>query len=217
VDRPPWPPLSGAAGTTDGPLPPELDPRSHRPSDFRAIAVVVVVVAILAVLLPVGLYFETNAGGGTSSPIPIGTAFALALPEELTCNSTLATLNACVTAGDSLYAVQVEVSTISFDDVIFEVQSSDYTIFENAGIGSFALITPAGEAVAYSEISAYAGLTMPTTWAHYASGYSGGSSLTSTVIAILVDLGQTTPVTGLYLVAIGANGCTGTTLPLSLS
>ena len=227
MGRPPWPPLSGAAGATEGPLPPELDPRLHRPSDFHAFqpfVIIAVVLVILVILVPLGLYLTTHTGGGTSgnsggtpSPAPIGSVFAVGLPEELTCTSSLVTLNACVTAGDSLYEIQVETSTITFGEVLFQLQNSNGTIFGNTGIGSFALVTAAGEAAAYSDLSAHAGLAMPTTWAHYAAGYSVVSSLTSTVLTILVDLGQTTPGTGLYLVAVGVNGCTGTTAPVSLS
>jgi hypothetical protein len=181
-----------------------------------------VVVVILAILLPVALYFGAQTGGVTSTnvggtPVPIGSVFAVRLPEALTCTSNLVTVNACVTAGDSLYEIQVETSTITFGEVLFQVQDGYSVIFVNAGIGSFALVTAAGEAAAYSDLSTHAGLAMPTTWAYYAAGYSGGSSLTSTTLSILVDLGQTTPATGLYLVAVGVNGCTGTTAPVSLS
>lgn len=222
MSRPPWPPLSGAAGTTEGPPAPELDPRLHRPSDFHAFAIFVVALVALAVVLPMGLYFATNTGGGSSGTsggagTPIASVFAVGLPAKLPCTSGLVTGNACVTTGDSVYEIQVERSTITFGEVLFQVRNSNGTLFENTGIGSFALVTAAVEEAAYSDLSAHTGLAMPTTWALYATGYSVVSSLTSTVLTILVDIGQTAPGTGLSFVAVGVNGCTGTTAPMSLS
>jgi len=175
-------------------------------------------------VVPVGLYFATHSGGGTSSsgggspsPTPIGSVFGVGPSQELTCTSSLATLNACVTPGDSLYDIQVETSTITFAEALFQVQNSNGTIFANTGIGSFALVVVAGTAVAYSDLSPHAGLVMPTTWAHYAAGYSGANLLTPAAVTIVVDLGQAAPGTGLYVVAVGVNGCTGTTAPVSLT
>ncbi|MGP8075205.1 MAG: hypothetical protein ACLP8Y_00465 [Thermoplasmata archaeon] len=193
----------------------------HRPSDLHAFLVFAVIVVVLVILLPVALYFGTQTGGVTSTgvggtTVPIGSVFAVRLPEQLTRTSSLVTVNACVTAGDSVYEIQVETSSITFGEVLFHVQDINATVFENTGVGSFALVTASGAAAAYSDLSAHAGLAMPTTWAQYAAGYSGGSSLISTTFSILVDLGQTTPGTGLYLVAIGVNGCNGSTTPVSL-
>jgi len=224
VDRPPWPPLSGAAGSTEGPTPPELDPRLHRPSDLRAFTIFAVAVVIIAIVVPVGLYFATHSGGGTSgnggvtpSPTPIGSVFDMGLSQAVTCTTSLATLNSCVTPGDSLYEIQVESSTITFAEALFQVQNSNGTIFANTGVGSFALVVAEGTAVAYSDLSAHAGLVMPTTWSHYAEGYSGANLLAPTAVTIVVDLGQVAPATGLYIVAVGINGCTGTTAPVSLT
>jgi hypothetical protein len=219
VERPAWPPLSG---TTDGPLPPELDPLYHRPSDLRAFAIPIII-GILVVVVPLGVYLTTHVGGSTTGnnggpppPAPIGTVFAVGFPQEFTCISAFVANNTCVTAGDALYQIHIEASSITFAEVLFQVRNSNGTIFGNTGIGSFALVTAAGEAAAYSDLPAHGGLTMSTTWARYAPGYSGASLLTST-LTILVDLGETTPGTGLSLVAVGVNGCTGTTTPLPLS
>ena len=179
---------------------------------------------ILVVLLSVGLYFAigpgtstTSNGNGSPSPTPIGSVFSVALPEPLTCTSNLVTLHACVAAGDASYEVQVETSTIIFVEVLFQVQYGNGTIFQNDGIGSIALVDSSGVAAAYSAISAHAGLGMSSNWAHYGSGYSTVSTIAPAALSILIDLGQTSPAPGLYLVASGTNGCSGTTTPMLLN
>ncbi|MGD0587847.1 MAG: archaellin/type IV pilin N-terminal domain-containing protein [Thermoplasmata archaeon] len=183
------------------------------------VAITVVLAAVLYVLIS-GL-----TGGGVGSK-PIGSAFSAGNPILSTCAAgsaqtippVAATLGGCK-AGDLIYTLTVESSTISFSSALFEVKTSSGSIYGGAGAaGGFAIVNIAQNVVAIQVTGAT--MAMSTTFASNAygpspecnSGACSGSTSLTTIYTIVLDMGTTAVSgTGLTFVAIGNAGFTGTT------
>jgi hypothetical protein len=189
-----------------------------RTSDHVVLIVVIVIAAVIVVptilaLVLFGVVSSISTGPGTT---PLGTAFAAGSPTPGTCSAPAAANGACTTSGDWTYQLAVESSTVTLRSVLFEVIQPSGAVFRTEGPASFALVTTSGVAVATAQLSPGA-LQMESGWTTYRGGYSAGS-LVSQALSIEIDMGQSSPTTGLGLafVAQGANGYSGTTSPLTL-
>jgi flagellin-like protein len=179
------------------------------------VAITVVLAAVLYVLIS-GL-----TGGGVGSK-PIGSAFNAGNPIASTCiTGSSQTIGASAVtggckAGDFIYTLTVESSTVSFGSVLFEVKTSSGAVYASqGGSGGFAVLNIAQQVVAVS-VTGAGGLAMGATWLNYGltttPSFSSSSSLTN-LYTIVVDLGGTTATTGtgLSFVVVGTGGYSGTT------
>jgi flagellin-like protein len=183
------------------------------------VAITVVLAAVLYVLIS-GL---TSGGVGSK---PIGGAFNAGNPILSTCAATsantippvAATKGGCL-AGDYIYTLTVESSTISFGSALFEVKTAAGAIYTGTAGSGFAFLNIAQQVVAI-QVTGVGGMAMGSSWAANAYGpgtecmntaCSTSTSLTG-IYTIVVDMGTAPPAgTGLSFVAIGTGGYSGTT------
>lgn len=183
------------------------------------VAITVVLAAVLYVLIS-GL----THGVGTT---PIGSAFSAGNVVSGTCPTgyTLA-VNGCL-AGNQIYTLTVESSSVTFSSVLFSVKTTAGTIYPLVGAGGFSLVNTSSKAVAQTTFAASAGMAMGATFATYNAGAtacnggpcSGGTALQSVYI-IYLDMGKSasswTSGQGLSFVVTGTGGFSGTTTPVGL-
>ena len=178
------------------------------------VAITVVLAAVLYVLIS-GL-----TGGGVGSK-PIGTAFNAGNPVSSVCPAGKAYATFGCLAGDYIYTLTVESSTITLSNALFEVKTSSGGILAAASVGGFTIESISGAIAAQSTAST----TMAMTAAFSTFGASpicnGGACSTSTplttIYTIVIDMGTGNPSgLGYSFVAIGIAGFTGTTTPQSL-
>lgn len=186
------------------------------------VAITVVLAAVLYVLIS-GL-----TGGGVGSK-PIGSAFTVGpnpsnSASKCPVGDTFAT-NGCL-AGDYVYSLTIESSSVNFGQVLFTVKTSTgapvvgtagsgFTILNTAGVvaaqvstGAAALSMTGWTAGSYGA----AGVCVPTTVA-----CSGATSLTN-LYSIVIDMGTASPAgLGDTFTVLGTAGFTGTTGQLVLS
>jgi hypothetical protein len=158
-----------------------------------------------------GEYFQVGQCGAM---IPLGSAFAVGNPVSSVCGSghTFAA-NGC-TAGDHVYTVAVESSTIELNNVLFEVKTTSGSADMVMGSGGFAVLNVTGSVIA--ESAPLTTMNMSAAWVTYGTGDSSATPLSS-LDTILIDVGTADPTgTGLSLVAFGENGYSGQTSPLPL-
>jgi hypothetical protein len=207
-------PVAASVGAVPAAGPPPNSSRTH------TVAIVVIVVVVVAVVTPILLSFllfgAVSSVGTQPGATPIGSAFYAGDPTANACSTEQAAESACVVAGDWIYQLVVESSTVDFGSVLFEVKTAAGAIFGNTGTGSFALVNASGAVVATSQIGPGA-LAMTSSWAQYANGYTPSTPLTYGY-SIVVDTGQAAPTTayGLAFVGIGTGYYSGTTGPLAL-
>jgi hypothetical protein len=154
-----------------------------------------------------------DVGGGT----PIGSAFAAGDPFVSTCPAgDTASKNGC-TAGDYVYTLSVESSSVELADVLFEVVTSSAAIDTLSAPGGFTLLDVNGTLVAQSTWSDTLAMVIPSDpWSTYGVGQSSSTPLT-TLDSIVIDVGTADPIgTGLTFVVLGAGVYTGSTAPISL-
>ena len=194
-------------------------PRRRGVSDIVAVILAVAVTVVLAAVLYVLITGFTH-GPGTS---PIGSGFAAGSPISATC---AAASGGCIAAGDFIETLRVIESTVTFGSVLFEVTTSSGSAWTcgtgGSGTGSgttcgFSVTDNTGAAVAVSATyAAGAGVVMSGGFATY-SGATSGSSLTSGVYQIVIDMsGKGTTNLGLSFVVIGQGSYAGTTSPIPL-
>ncbi|HYA54135.1 MAG TPA: hypothetical protein VEG42_00855 [Thermoplasmata archaeon] len=150
----------------------------------------------------------------TFPEMPIGIGFAATEPRLVTCprNSTYPT-SGCF-SGDYVYNLTIFDSTVTFENVEFEVTNSTGNVVWLFSEGGFSVINETGTVQASSTPSVHLGMTGP--WNTYASWVTGSSPLTSRC-DILIDMGVGNPAGAhLSFLAIGLDGYTGTTGPLPL-
>jgi hypothetical protein len=170
------------------------------------VAITVVLAAVLYVLIS-GL---THGPGNT----PIGSAFAVGSPTPGTCTAAGVTAKTCAVAGDEIFTMTIEQSTINLGSVQFEVKTPGQTAFTNTLAGSFAIQTITGTEVAYYAVAAGAGMAMTGAWSNYAGTNSASTPITTTM-TLVIDTGivATSWVSGQgnSVIGLGVGSYSGTT------
>jgi hypothetical protein len=164
-----------------------------------------------AVLAPANV--SSQCGG---APAPIGSVLALGTAQGAAGPSGAGGLpgdtGGC-TAGNYMYQLPVESSSIDLDEFELAVIRDQGSSFVTAGPSGFTVLNVTGHVIAAYPIPSASALAMDSTWPHYASGVSGATAL-STTDSIVLDMGQTTPTTGqsIALAALGTGAASGTIL-----
>lgn len=163
-----------------------------------------------------GIHYEGPGGlcSGAPSKAPVGSAFAAGNPRASTCptGDTYA-LNGCQ-AGDYVYTLSVEASSVTLSSVLFEVEHSNGAVDTLSTPGGFSILNISGDAVA--QVSLGTALDMTNPWTTYYGSVGPTSPLTSTD-TIVIDMGTSNPTgTGLLFLATGTGDYTGTTSPVAL-
>jgi len=154
----------------------------------------------------------------TTSEVPIGAAFAAGDPVEGICQSGYAySVNGCE-AGDYVYSLTIESSSVDFGNVLCEVETSSGAVYSMPSLsGGFSIISPSVYVAAQATpITTGQGMVMNNTWSAYVTGTSASTQLTS-LYTILIDMGTVDPTSlGLQFVVLGTGGYGGTTAPVAL-
>ena len=203
--------------------------RSWRKARKRAVSPIIATILLVAitVVLAAVLYVLISGltGGGVGSK-PIGSAFNAGAPTLSTCTAgsaqtippVAATTGGC-TAGDYIYTLTVESSTISFGSAIWEVKSASgaiYTPAAGAAHDGFAILNIAQQVVGIAVTGGAMAMGAVLSSFGPAGECNAGSCTTSspltTIYTIVVDMGTSNPAgTGLSFVTVGASGYSGTT------
>ncbi len=189
-------------------------------SDIVATILAVAVTVVLAAVLYVLVSGLSHAPGTT----PIGSAFAVGAPRAGSCT---AAGPGCLAGGDFIETLKIDQSTVTFASVLFEVTTSSGTVWKcgTGGSGSgagvtcgFSVVTDSGTDAAISAtFAAGAGMVMSGGFATF-TGVSGGSSLTSGVYQIVIDMsGKGMTEMDLSFTVIGQGSYAGTTEPVPLA
>jgi hypothetical protein len=152
-------------------------------------------------------------GCSGASPTPIGAAFAVGNPVAGTCaaGDTYAT-QGCK-AGDYIYTLTVESSTVTFGSVAFEVRTATGAVLTTPGAQGFAILSDTGAVAALGATPS--GSLVSTGWAF--PGSVTNSTALSTLYTITIDMGTTDPAgQGYTFTALGMGAYDGTTTPLAL-
>ncbi len=156
--------------------------------------------------VPIYYYNGTNR-------VPLGTALALGNPVSSNCTALARADGICVTAGDQLFTVTVESSTIDLGNVLFGLKTPTGATFHNSLAGGFSVENILGLSEANYSVPAGAGLAMTVTWTNYTGNANASTPLTS-IMTIVIDTGISsadwTPGQGDYLIASGVGQYAGT-------
>jgi archaeal type IV pilus assembly protein PilA len=204
--------------------------RSWRKARKRAVSPIIATILLVAITVVLAAVLYVLISGLTHGPgsTPIGSAFTAGNPVASQCaaGSTYAA-NGCL-AGNYIYTLTIESSTVSFGSVLFEVKTSSGAIAATATkAGGFSVLTIGGVVAAQAtSIAAASGLAMGATWNIYsaAAGTCGGTGTCSTsssltnLYTIVIDMGSVTATTGLgyTFVVLGTGSYSGTTNALAL-
>jgi flagellin-like protein len=198
-------------------------PRRRGVSPIIAMILLVAITVVLAAVLYVLISGLIHGPGST----PIGSAFTTGKVSASTCaaGSAQSLGAAAITggckAGDFIYVLTIESSTVKFGSVLFQVKTSSGGVFAGGGASSsFAVLDPTGHVAALTVTGAT--ISMTSTWSGYgltttAPTYATTTSL-SNLFTIVVDGGSAAPLTGqgLTLVTFGTSGFSGATTPVPL-
>jgi flagellin-like protein len=201
--------------------------RKARKRAVSSIIATILLVAITVVLAAVLYLLVSGLTSGGVGSKPIGSAFAASRPTAGTCAAGSAqTLGASAItggckAGDFIYTLTVESSSVSFGSVLFEVKTSlGATFTGGSASSSFAVIDLSNHVAAISITGA--AMAMTAKWSGYgptttAPAYSDSTPITNQHL-IVIDMGSATPTTnqGLAFVALGIGSYGGATNLLSL-
>ena len=164
---------------------------------------------------------DTTYSGTCSGLTPIGSAFSAANPITSTCptGDTYAA-NGCA-AGDYTYTLTVEVSTVSFSSVLFEVRTAAGRVLNVTPAGGFSVMSIAGAVAAQS--TAATEMLMLAPFSIYGAGTTcngaacGPTTPLTSLYTILIDMGTASPVgLGYSFIVIGHGSYSGTTAPVAL-
>jgi hypothetical protein len=181
---------------------------------------IVILAVAAAVLLAISIPVappppESRCGGGAGSgpgcPFTVGDP----VPGVCPARSTFATVG-CL-AGDYTYGLTIESSVVTFENVLFEVETPTGSNITITGAGGFAILPSSGGPVAEYSVPSGAAMTMSSRGWTYASDTSNSSLLAPGLFSILIDLG-TTNLTGQHdsFVATLTDGYSGSTSPIFL-
>jgi flagellin-like protein len=210
--------------------------RSWRKARKRAVSPIIATILLVAITVVLAAVLYVLISGLTHGPgsTPIGSAFTAGNPTTSTCGTGLTYAAASASgkggclAGDYIYTLTVESSTVSMSSVLFEVKTSSGAILAlTAGTGGFSVMNIQGQVVAQGPLgTAAAALAMSTTLgfptftgsttACNGAACTASTSLTS-VYTIVIDMGTASPTgLGYSFVAVGTGSYSGTTNALSL-
>ena len=157
---------------------------------------------------------STSCSGGSHGN-PIGSAFAVGNPTTSMCPSGDTWANNGCVAGDNVYILTIESSTITLADVLFEVKTATGAIADLPGAQGFSIWNITGGTVAESSTSSP--ILNMTGWSFPSGSHFNDSSPLTTLYTIWIDVGTTSPVgLGYAFVALGQGSYTGTTNPVTL-
>jgi FlaG/FlaF family flagellin (archaellin) len=179
-------------------------------SDAVAMTLLVAITVVLAAVLYV-LISGLVRGPGTS---PIGSAFAIGDPVGSTCTAAQVTAGVCQTAGDQIFTLTIEHSSIALDDVEFEVKTPSGNPFTTTVAGGFALQSVDASMVSSHAIGAASALAMTSAFSTFGSGYSASSPIDTTMTVVVdtgVAAGNWATGQGDTVVALGIGSYSGTT------
>jgi flagellin-like protein len=189
--------------------------RRRAVSPIIAMILLVAITVVLAAVLYVLISGLTHGANQT----PIGSAFAVGTPIAGTCWASGVTNHVCGTAGDRIFNLSIQASTLTVGDVLFEVKTSSGLVYHNTVSGGFAILR-AGTTVpvAYYTFAAAAGVAMKSTFT-VTAGYSTSTPITSSMYLVVgtgTPVASWTPNQGNALFAIGTNHFTGVTSGVTL-
>jgi flagellin-like protein len=202
--------------------------RSWRKAQKRGVSPIIATILLVAITVVLAAVLYVLISGLTHGPgsTPIGTAFTAGNPTAGTCaagsGQTIgaAAITGGCKAGDFIYTLTVESSTVSFGSVLFQVKTPAGGVYGLGGVSSsFAVLNIAGQVTAITVTGAT--MAMTATWATYgtttAPTFSSSTPLTN-LYTIVIDMGSATATTGqgLTFVALGTGSFSGTTGALSL-
>jgi archaeal type IV pilus assembly protein PilA len=203
--------------------------RNWRKRPSRAVSPIIATILLVAVAVVLAAILYVLVSGLVHGPgsTPIGSAFAAGHPATSTCAAGSAQslgaspISGGCKAGDFIYTLTVESSTVSLGSVLFVVKTASGGVYSGGSASSsFALIDVTNHVAALSVTGAT--MAMTTTWQAYgltttAPTYTPSSALTNLHI-IVIDMGSASPTTGqgLKLVALGTGSFSGATGPLDL-
>lgn len=203
--------------------------RSWRKARKRAVSPIIATILLVAITVVLAAVLYVLISGLTHGPgsTPIGSAFTAGNPVASQCptGDTFA-VNGCL-AGNYIYTLTIESSTVSFGSVLFEVKTSSGSIAPTlTKAGGYSIMTIGGVVAAQTSVAAASGLAMGATWTTYSAtaGLCGGSAACSTsssltnLYTIVIDMGSVTSTTGqgYSFTALGTGSYSGTTSSLAL-
>ena len=148
--------------------------RTHGVSPIIATILLVAITVVLAAVLYVLISGLTHGPGST----PIGSAFTTGKATAGTCAATssqalgASAITGGCKAGDFIYTLTIESSTVTFGSVLFQVKTSSGGVFTGGGASSsFAVLDPTGHVAADTVTGAT--VTMTSTWSGYGLTRSG--------------------------------------------
>jgi flagellin-like protein len=205
----------------------EKNKRSWRKARKRAVSPIIATILLVAITVVLAAVLYVLISGLTHGPgnTPIGSAFTAGNPTASVCAAGSAqTIGAAVItggchAGDYIYTLTVESSTISFSSILMEVKTSSGAVYGGGTANSgFSVLNVAGNVVAVSVTGTT--LAMSGTWTSYGPTTTPTTS-TSTPLTnlytVVIDMGTTNPGgQGYTFVGLGTGSYSGTTSPLAL-
>lgn len=199
----------------------EKNKRSWRKAHKRAVSPIIATILLVAITVVLAAVLYVLISGLTHGPgnTPIGSAFTAGNPTAATkCTAANVPVEGCVAAGDYVYQVTIESSTVTFASVVFEVKASTGSVFAATTDAGVSVITTSSTvAASWTVTAASTPLAMPSSgWTTFGAGISGTTPLTN-FYTIVVDVGSVNPSgVGLTFNGIGAGSYSGTTSPLPL-
>jgi flagellin-like protein len=206
-----------------------VNERSWRKARGRGVSPIIATILLVAITVVLAAVLYVLISGLTHGPgsTPIGSAFATGRATGGTCAAGsgqslgAAAITGGCKAGDFVYTVTIESSTVTFDSVLFQVKTSSGGVFAGGSASSsFAVLDSGGHVAAITVTGAT--VTMTSTWSGYgpttaAPAYKASTPLTN-LYTIVIDGGSSTSLTGqgLTLVALGTGSFSGATNPVSL-
>jgi flagellin-like protein len=198
--------------------------RSWRKAQKRAVSPIIATILLVAITVVLAAVLYVLISGLTHGPgtTPIGSALSLGQPISATkCTGAGAPYaTACVAAGDYIYVVPIETSTVTFGSVVLTVKSgSTGLIYSNGAIAQigFVIADNTNTAQATYTTAATGSMSMPGAgnWA-YPGADSASTSLTN-LFTFQINMGTTNPAgLGYVLVVSGAGSFSGNVAPVAL-
>src|SRR5271170_3521302 len=181
--------------------------RSWRKAPRRGVSPIIATILLVAmgVVLAALLYVLVSGLAHGPGSTTLGAAFAAGHPTGSTCSAgssqaigSTPIMGGCK-AGDFIYTLTVESSTVTFGSVLFEVKTASGLVFGGGGgTSSFAVLDISSHVAAISVTGSSE--AMAASWQGYgltssAPVYSGTTSLSNT-FTIVIDQGSATPTLG---------------------
>ena len=193
-----------------------VNARSWRKARKRAVSPIIATILLVAITVVLAAVLYVLISGLTKGPgnTPIGSAFGVGNPVGGTCTAAQVTAGVCKAAGDQIFTLTIEQSTITLGSVEFEVKTPSGSAFTTTIAGEFAVQTVVGGLVASYGVAATSALAMTNAFTTFGAGYASTSPVTTTM-SLVVDTGVTAAnwVTGqgYTVVALGIGSYSGTT------